>query len=237
MTLKNWLKKGDFTLSLSAGFFGFYAHCGFTQALWDEGFKPKRITGTSAGAVVGACLASDIKPVTLKQILVSTGREDFWDPSRIGLLKGERLQGLLEKHLPQRFENLSTPLAISAFDILKFKNQILTSGDLPTAVRASCCFPLLFKPVKIQESYFWDGGLTDKIGFAGVKSDERTLLHYLHADGISSAIEKKWYERRYSENHKVVLLKNSFAIGPHNLDRASEAIDIYYQQAKILLSL
>ena len=61
MKLEAWLREGPFHLSLSSGFFGFYAHAGFLQALVDAGSLPASVSGSSAGALVGGCWAAGMK--------------------------------------------------------------------------------------------------------------------------------------------------------------------------------
>ena len=57
-TLKEWLQQAPFTLTMSAGFFSFFAHCGLASVLEEEGLVPAAITGASAGALIGACWGS-----------------------------------------------------------------------------------------------------------------------------------------------------------------------------------
>ena len=67
--LKHWLKSEPFTLSLSSGFFGFFAHCGLWQAFHEEGIRPNKITGASAGALVGAAMATGRAPEEFTDII------------------------------------------------------------------------------------------------------------------------------------------------------------------------
>ena len=41
-TLSEWLREGPFSLTLSSGFFGFFAHAGLVTVLEDEGLLPRR---------------------------------------------------------------------------------------------------------------------------------------------------------------------------------------------------
>ena len=47
------LREKPFTLVLSAGFFGFFAHTGFLQTLEELELVPDRVVGASAGALAG----------------------------------------------------------------------------------------------------------------------------------------------------------------------------------------
>ena len=54
--LREWLDEGPFSLALSSGFFGFYAHTGLVDALNEASFAPVHTSGASAGALVAAAL-------------------------------------------------------------------------------------------------------------------------------------------------------------------------------------
>ena len=45
-SLRDWLKEGPFALTMSSGFFGFFAHAGMLTVLEDEGFLPSRLSGS-----------------------------------------------------------------------------------------------------------------------------------------------------------------------------------------------
>ena len=69
MKLYDWLEEQPFTLSMSSGFFSFFAHAGMLAALVDRGLKPAKLTGSSAGALVGGCYASGCSIDELKEQL------------------------------------------------------------------------------------------------------------------------------------------------------------------------
>lgn len=57
--LKQILEQEEFSLALTPGFFRFYAHAGVLHAMEEYGcLKVCHIAGSSAGAIVGAFLAS-----------------------------------------------------------------------------------------------------------------------------------------------------------------------------------
>ena len=79
-TLREHLREAPFSLAMSSGFFGFFAHCGFLTVLEDEGLLPRRVTGSSAGALVGALWAAGLDASVLEDELRRLRRADFWDP-------------------------------------------------------------------------------------------------------------------------------------------------------------
>lgn len=89
-SLEEWLSKGPYSLALCSHFFGFYSHTAIVEQLYKFGVKPTKITGTSAGALVGGALASGLEPADFKEILLSKTVHDYWDPKLgLGLLSGK----------------------------------------------------------------------------------------------------------------------------------------------------
>jgi NTE family protein len=178
----DWLGREPFTLVLSAGFFGFFAHTGFLAALVEAGLRPKRLVGVSAGALVAGLYAGGMPPDEIRQRLYQLERRDFWDPGLplCGLLRGRALADKLRATLPVvRFECLRVPLCVVAFDVLAWQSVNLDRGDLPSAVHASCAVPLMFRPVRRQGRWLVDGGAADRSGLGAVGRHERCCLHHL----------------------------------------------------------
>ncbi len=183
-TLAEWLEGRPFTLALSAGFFGFFAHAGFLTLLAERGLVPRRIVGVSAGALAGGLFAAGIAPAVLRDELFSLRKEDFWDPGPYpdGLLAGrkfaERLAAILGPARPAGA--LAVPFASVAFDLFARRTVVL-SEDIPLdlAIRASCAVPIMFRPVRAGGRLLVDGGIADRAGLCALAPDEPTLLHYL----------------------------------------------------------
>src|SRR5262245_21144563 len=98
MTLREWLALGPYTLALSSGFFGFYAHTGFVAVLEREGLPPDRVTGSSAGALVAGLWAAGLDAPAIEAELRRLRRADFWDPRPgAGLLAGRLFRRKLER--------------------------------------------------------------------------------------------------------------------------------------------
>ena len=181
--LADWLAEAPFTLAMSSGFFGFFAHFGTLRALLDHGLSPARFCGSSAGALVGACMASGASINAIEDTLLGLDRSQFWDPSPgLGLLSGQAFRRMLADLLPtQRVEETRTPLAVSAWQGKSRRTQVLQQGNLVEAVYASCAVPLLFQPARIGGRYYWDGGIADRHGLAATFPGERVLYHHLQS--------------------------------------------------------
>src|SRR3569832_1311509 len=73
------------------------------------------------------------------------------------------------------------PVKISVYDILRRTTHVIDRGDLPPAIRASCAVPGMFHPVWIQRRAYWDGGILDRPGLAGIPEGERVQFHHIAA--------------------------------------------------------
>ncbi|MDX2015231.1 MAG: patatin-like phospholipase family protein [Myxococcaceae bacterium] len=195
-----------FGLVLSAGYFGFYGHAGFVDALLRHGLAPTAFAGTSAGGMVAAFTAAGLPMRDLKALITSQRREHFWDPDWVGiaidsvrrghrpsgLLKGARFRALLERHLPvPQFEQTKQPLVLVATSLSSQRAVTLTSGELASAIHATCAYPGLFQAVRRDGDLLWDGGIVDKAPAvalldAKVAPLDALLVHYLPSRGGSA---------------------------------------------------
>ncbi|MGV3624002.1 MAG: patatin-like phospholipase family protein [Archangium sp.] len=162
---------------LSAGYFGFYGHAGFVEGLLSSGITPAAWAGTSAGGMVAAFAAAGLAPSHMADLILQQRREHFWDPDYFGiamdsmrsghrasgLLKGARFVELLKQFLPvSTFESLKTPLLLVTTNLSTQAPHVITSGELASAVHATCAYPGLFQAVRREGQLLWDGGIVDK---------------------------------------------------------------------------
>ena len=155
-------------LALGGGAARGWAHIGVLKALHQAGIKPDVIVGTSIGAVVGACFAAGhlqeletwARELTPKRVF---GYLDF-NLSGNGLISGKRLCDRLEQHLGERnIEDLATRFVAVATEIGTGHEHWLSRGLLVDAVRASYALPGVFKPVKVNGRWLFDGALVNPI--------------------------------------------------------------------------
>ncbi len=179
-TFAEWLIEAPFALAMSSGFFSFYAHTGFLAALEDAGIVPARVSGSSAGALVGAAWAAGVDAPVLAAALERLERRDFWDPGLgPGLLRGRLLRERIEDILPtDSFDRCRVPAAVSAFDLRSRRTRVLASGRVGPAICASCAVPFLFQPVRIDGRSYFDGGILDRPGLAGMPPSIPRVLHH-----------------------------------------------------------
>jgi NTE family protein len=234
ITLEEWFHQGPFGISLSAGFFGFFAHAGLMGALEDAGLAPEQISGASAGAIIGGGYAAGLRAHDFLKHLENLERADFWDPGLgLGLLKGQKFLNLLREILPiNRIENTLLPVGISVFDILNHQTISLRRGCLPRAIAASCCVPGLFRPVWIRGKPYWDGGLMERSGLSGILGEGRVFYHHLQ-----SRSTLRWPLGFFTKRPGMVtFVQQSLpAVGPFKLDQGTRAFEMSYRNTKLAL--
>ena len=223
MILADWLAEKPFGLAMSSGFFSFFAHTGMMSALIEHGLAPSFVAGSSAGALVGGAWAAGLEPDHLADTLLRLERADFWDPAPgLGLLRGKLFDRLLREMLPvDRIEAGRVPIQISVFDIVRRRTAVLRAGDLAVAIRASCAVPGLFHPVWIGRKPYWDGGILDRPGIAGIAEGERLLFHHIASRSPWRAADLIPPRRREMTTLVIEDLPRS---GPTRLDAGRRAL-------------
>lgn len=234
MLLKDWLRQEPFTLTLSSGFFSFYAHTGMLQALEEQQLLPQRLTGSSAGALVAACWASGLDAESIKNVFFNLKRQDFWDPGfGWGLLKGKKFQGILEDILPVRsFEDCRAKLALSAYDTKTQSTVVFDSGELIPAIYASCAIPLMFQPLEYQGYRLLDGGIKDRAALASIEPAERVFYHHIVSVSPWRKKGSKALEVPQRENMVSLSLYDLPRSGPTKLDIGPDAYYAAYHATK-----
>jgi NTE family protein len=147
---------------LSGGGIRGIAHFGILKALKNAGLVISKISGTSAGAIVGALYANDIDPQQGFEIIQKTSLLRFLRPA-IGfpaIFNFEHIFDLLKEYLPHNsFEKLKIPLTVTATDFNVGKLTYFNDGELIRKVLASSCVPGIFSPVVIDGVSYIDGGV------------------------------------------------------------------------------
>lgn len=207
ITLEDWLRESPFSLSLSSGFFSFFSHLGMVSVLEDEQLIPQRISGSSAGSLIGSLWASGLSTSTMADEIFALEKSDFWDLDKtlginikaifshqkqhqLGLLKGDLFRALLERIAPlgskQTIEACPIELMISTHNRDKDITQVFKDGKFSDIIYASCAFPVLLQPIVLpdpseqnQFASYNDGGILDRPALAGYDKDDRIFYHHI----------------------------------------------------------
>ncbi len=149
-------------VALSGGGARGFAHVGALRALEEFGIKPDIIAGVSAGSIVGALYASGMHYGKIISLFDNIKFNDLCEPNVPikGLFSLNKLGNFLKKHLTiNKIEDLEIPLIICATNLDKSVPVAFDSGEIIERVIASCSIPIVFNPIKINGTYYVDGGV------------------------------------------------------------------------------
>lgn len=166
----------DLSLALSGGGAAGFGHIPVLEALDELGVSPVAISGTSAGALIGACYAhgmsgKDIRAFVLSQAEdVLTVARKFWKAASFSFSTGPlsldaeaAVAAIIPDDLPDRVDALATPMTIAASDFHHHKAVYITDGDLISALAGSMAIPGIFRGVSRDGLVLIDGGVTDNL--------------------------------------------------------------------------
>ncbi len=162
-------------ISLSGGGARGAAHIGVLQALLENDIEPEIVSGTSAGAIIGALYAAGLSPAAMLEFVKQSSVLKL---IRVGmpiggLTKLTYLKERLAEVIPEdSFESLQRELYIAITNLNTGKLEIRSEGPLFDVILASCSIPLMFKPVEIDGQLYVDGGVLSNLPVACLR--ERT---------------------------------------------------------------
>ncbi len=177
-------------IALGGGFARGLAHIGVLRVLQEEGIPISYVAGTSVGSIVGASYCSGISPREMQEIAGIVRFKDFarWSLNKFGFCTNDRMNNFLCKIVKcKTFEELHTPLAVAATDFITGEGVIFRSGPIVEAVRASCAYPGMFTPVKVNGRLLVDGMLSHAVPTTPLREmgAERVLAVYLSAHWVN----------------------------------------------------
>ena len=151
-------------LALSGGAGRGIAHIGVLRALEENEIPIDAIAGASVGALIGGCYAAGLSIEQLEAMARTfrwrhMGRLAY---SRLGLQSNKRMETFLRARLPvTQFEDMKIPFAAMVTDLRNGTLIVMRdTGDVPFAIRASNCLPVLYAPIEDDEGRLLvDGGL------------------------------------------------------------------------------
>ena len=159
---------------LSGGGFRGIGHLGVIQYLYELGIKLDAVSAASAGALVGAFIAEGFTP---NEIFEIAKKERFYTYTKIffsnsgGLFSTTPIEDIVKKYIPHNsFSQLKMPLYVSVTDLTNGRSLIFNDGPLSTAVKASCCVPLVYQPVEYKGVYLCDGGLLNNFPYEQIRA-------------------------------------------------------------------
>lgn len=153
----------SFALSLSGGGLSAIAYAGFHDVLEEYELHPKYYAGLSGGAILSVLLASGLTTDGIKEFIhglpvLKLLNHHF---SHLEIVDHHAFVNCLRTALPiKKFEDLPIPTIIFATDLEKKQPIAISTGDIASAVVASCSIFPLMQPVKRSGLILGDGGFS-----------------------------------------------------------------------------
>jgi len=194
-------------LVLSGGGFRGLAHIGILKALEEHKITPSHISGTSAGAVVGALYASGLR---WNEILNFFKEVDIFSIrnfalNKPGFVDTEKFRDDFAALLKEdSFESLKIPLFITATNILEGSLKVFSSGPLIKPLLASAAFPGMFTPVRINNEHYVDGGVLNNFPVDLIKDQCDQIIGVY----VNPFVKKSMKDLKHSYN----ILERAFQI-------------------------
>jgi NTE family protein len=160
------------SLCLSGGGARGMAHLGVLQYLYEKGYQLQAISGTSAGAVIGAFIADGFHPAEIGDLILTHIKRLPVNRHHLkqGLININFLRDLVRNNLrSKRIEDLPTPFFANATNYATGRGATFTTGLILEVVIASASIPIVFPPVMIEGVPYVDGGLSCNFNVAPLK--------------------------------------------------------------------
>ncbi len=154
-------------LALGAGSTKGFAHIGVLQVLQRNNIPIDMIAGCSMGAIIGSIYAVGSDMDMLERYVTAMslrGYLDIANPLGGGLIRGERIEELIRVLTHGKtFAETKTPFVCVAVDAVNGTLDVLDTGMLHSAVRASMSIPSIFSPHKLNGKTYVDGGVLRRV--------------------------------------------------------------------------
>ena len=160
-------------IALSGGGSRGMVHIGVLQALEENGIYPEIVSGTSAGAVIGALYTHGYSPEEINEISCKQSfiRMFSLKIPNTGFARHKLLRKLLHEYLPDNtFNHTVKPLLVSVTNLNSGHIETYEKGPLIDYLVASSSIPILFEPVQIGDFKYVDGGVLMNLPAAPIRN-------------------------------------------------------------------
>lgn len=192
-------------LVLSGGGARGIGHLGVLKVLDEIGIKISSISGTSAGAIVGAFYSAGYKPDEILQIAKTRKFFGFSNLlfGKAGFFDMKPFDVVYKEYFPENLiEKLPIELTICATDIIKGEARYYSNGDLSKVLMGSSSVPLVFQPIVYDDTTLVDGGILNNFPVEPLINRANKIIG-VHVNNLS---------RNIDEIHMKDMLDRSFHI-------------------------
>jgi len=184
------LKPTKLALSLSGGGAKSLIYLGAIKALEENGIKIEYIGGLSGGAIIAGMYGAGMSTDEIFKMAMDvkfSGLLDFNPLDGFELLEHHKVEALLRQYLgDKKIEELKLPVIIFTTNIESKKAELLKTGDLVSAIMASCALPPLMAPIEREGKTLMEGGFATHYGAKYFRELGATKVIGLDVNGFAN---------------------------------------------------
>lgn len=168
-----------FGIALSGGGARGIAHIGVLDALQEFGIKPRVVSGTSMGAIVGVFYAAGFSPGEMLNIILERKFHKMinWHMPFSGLIDIGQVQKVMTEMIGEDdFSSLKMPFYCAVTNLNSGLEEIKSEGKLFQWVMASASIPVVFEPQVIEGQTYVDGGLLNNLPSEAIREKCQVLI-------------------------------------------------------------
>ena len=164
----------DITLALGGGGAKGNSHIGVIRRLEQEGFQIKAVAGTSFGGLVAVFYALGYSPDEIEELFAERDQTRLYtqpptDGSSFLGLAGVLV--FLEEVIGDRtFDDLKIPCVLTAVDLNRGQEVLLSEGSLVDAISTTIALPGILPPRRVGGLELVDGGTLDPVPVVPARS-------------------------------------------------------------------
>lgn len=169
----------EISLSLSGGGIRAAAHIGAIKFLEEQNVKITAVSGSSAGAIVGLCLANGLKSDEMLRFLKDLEAKELFvlNYKKGGFFSMRKLEVKLKEFIKVRdFSELKIPFWVCVTNINSGEHEYINHGNPVDYVIASSTITPLFEAKKIGAECYIDGGFSDNLPVRPLKHYPQKIL-------------------------------------------------------------
>ncbi len=193
---------------MSGGSLGCLAYASFIQTLRDEyKLQPNIFAGLSGGAMVASMIGAGMDKEEIFDVISHISLRNLVNlhVSQFEILDHHKLIEFFRFNLPvKNFEELNTPVIIFATNVKRQEVEILTSGDLASAIVASCSVYPLLNPVKRLGKLLTDGGYSTYYGSNLIKQRGIDKVVGVDVTGLNEGTTPRFLRAFYLSVNAVI---------------------------------
>jgi NTE family protein len=118
------------------------------------------------GALIGAAYSVGVSVKKMEEMAHKFDWKTIFDPTipSMGLLAGKKMERIVAELTEHKnFSDCKIPLAIVTTDIEKNERIVFQEGNMQKVICASCSWPGIFNPVRIEGRLLVDGGIKNSV--------------------------------------------------------------------------